>query len=68
MQKINADWWAIIITSDPHCTYYFRLFKTSEEVKNVYHGYVEDLDLEGARGIVVIIEHCQPNILIICQE
>ncbi|MEY2859008.1 MAG: hypothetical protein RLZZ74_3321 [Cyanobacteriota bacterium] len=68
MQKISADWWARIITSDPHCTYYFGPFQTSEEVKNAYHGYVEDLDLEGARGIVVIIERSQPNILTICQE
>jgi Domain of unknown function (DUF1816) len=68
MQKASADWWAKIMTSDPKCTYFFGPFQTSEEVHIAYPGYVEDLDLEGAKGIVIVVQRCQPKILTICEE
>ncbi|HCF30647.1 MAG TPA: hypothetical protein DEV81_26415 [Cyanobacteria bacterium UBA11049] len=30
--------------------------------------YIEDLNSEGAQGIVVVIKRCQPEFLTICEE
>jgi hypothetical protein len=67
MQEISADWWAKIMTTTPKCTYYFGPFETSEEVESAYPGYVEDLNSEGAKGIVIIVQRCKPAILTICE-
>lgn len=68
MEELNADWWAEIITIKPSCTYYFGPFESEIEAKELYPGYVEDLDNEGAIGIVVVIKRCQPEELTICKE
>jgi hypothetical protein len=68
MQELSADWWAKILTINPKCTYYFGPFETNKEAHIAYPGYVEDLDIEGAKGIVIVVERCQPNILTICEE
>lgn len=64
----NTAWWAKITTNNPRCTYYFGPFQTYDEAKQAYPGYIEDLDGEGAQGIVVVIERCQPEVLTICEE
>lgn len=64
----NTPWWAEITTTQPCCTYYFGPFETEIEAKEAYPGYVEDLDGEGATGIVVVIKRCQPEVLTICEE
>ncbi|WP_045055290.1 DUF1816 domain-containing protein [Aliterella atlantica] len=68
MQKLNAPWWAEITTVKPSCVYYFGPFDTSAEAKEAYPGYVEDLDGEGAQGIVVVIKRCNPEVLTKCEE
>lgn len=68
MQRLNTPWWAEITTTMPRCVYYFGPFQTHEEAKADYPGYVDDLDSEGAQGIVVIIKRCKPDILTIFDE
>lgn len=68
MQGFNTPWWAEITTVKPHCVYYFGPFKTSAEAKTAYPGYVEDLNNEGAEGIVVVIKRCNPKELTIERE
>lgn len=67
-EKNNTAWWAKITTNKPRCTYYFGPFQNYDEAKQAYPGYIEDLDGEGAQGIVVVIERCQPEVLTICEE
>ena len=68
LQELSSPWWAEISTINPKCIYYFGPFETSSEVKNAYPGYVNDLDSEGAQGVVVIIKRCKPDILTIFNE
>ena len=65
---INTAWWAEITTNSPRCTYYFGPFQSYDEAKQAYPGYIEDLNSEGAQGIVVVIKRCQPEFLTICEE
>lgn len=67
-QEQNSSWWAEISTTSPHCIYYFGPFSTSNEANLASPGYVEDLDSEGAREIVVVIQRCQPRVLTIFDE
>jgi hypothetical protein len=68
MRPKDRDWWTEIITTKPRCTYFFGPFETYKEVQGAYRGYVEDLDNEGAQGIVVVIKRCQPEVLTLCEE
>ena len=68
MQGISKDWWAEITTMKPRCIYYFGPFQSYQEAKAAYPGYIEDLDSEGAQGIVVVIKRCKPNVLTIFDE
>lgn len=68
MEGLNTPWWAEITTTNPRCKYYFGPFQTDVEAKAAYPGYVEDLDSEGATGIIVVIKRCQPEVLTICEE
>ncbi len=68
MEELITAWWAEVQTVKPHCTYYFGPFETSSEVKAAYPGYIDDLDSEGAQGIVVVIKHCKPEVLTIYDE
>lgn len=68
MEELTTDWWAEIITTKPRCTYYFGPFETDVEAKETYFGYIEDLDSEGATGIVVVIKRCHPKVLTLCEE
>lgn len=66
VQRFSNPWWVEITTSMPRCTYYFGPFQTSSEAKASYPGYIEDLDGEGAEGIVFVIKRSQPKVLTIC--
>ncbi|PIG93373.1 DUF1816 domain-containing protein [Gloeocapsopsis sp. IPPAS B-1203] len=68
MQQAATDWWVEITTLSPRCVYYFGPFATKDEAKAAYPGYVKDLDGEGAKGIIVVIQRCQPKELTICEE
>ena len=68
LQGLTKDWWAEITTTKPRCIYYFGPFPTYAEAQAAYRGYIEDLDNEGAQGLVVVIKRCQPDILTICDE
>lgn len=67
-EGIDTAWWAEITTTKPRCKYYFGPFQTNDEAKAAYPGYVEDLNSEGAIGIIVVIKRCQPEVLTSCEE
>ena len=66
--QLSPDWWAKIITASPRCIYYFGPFQTYDEAQAAYPGYIDDLDSEGAQGIVVIIQRCKPDVLTVFEE
>lgn len=61
-------WWVEIITQNPRCTYYFGPFLSSKEAAAAQHGYLEDLEHEGAQGIAVEIKRCKPSRLTIADD
>jgi len=63
-----TPWWVEIATETPDCTYYFGPFDSAKEAQLNQSGYIEDLEQEGAQGIAVRLEQCQPKILTICEE
>ncbi len=68
MQELSTAWWAEITTIKPRCIYYFGPFETYPEAQSAYPGYVDDLDSEGAQGIVVVIKRCEPDNLTVFDE
>jgi hypothetical protein len=67
-KKKNLPWWVVIRTTKPVCTYYFGPFDSSQEAKSNQNGYIEDLTGEGAEGITVEIQSCQPEVLTLDEE
>lgn len=68
MKELSTAWWAEINTLKPRCIYYFGPFKTYEEAQTAYPGYIEDLNSEGAQGIIVVIKRCQPEVLTVFEQ
>lgn len=68
MSGLKTAWWAEITTTSPRCTYYFGPFQSYDEAKQAYPGYIEDLDGEGAQGIIVVVKRCNPEVLTACEE
>ncbi len=68
MQDMSTDWWTKIITMEPNCTYYFGPFSSYDEAQVAYPGYIEDLNHEGAKGLIVVIQRCEPDVLTIYDE
>lgn len=68
VEELSTAWWAEITTTKPRCVYYFGPFQTYGETQAAYPGYIEDLDGEGAQGIVIDIKRCQPDVLTIFDE
>ena len=56
-------WWVEISTEIPRCSYYFGPFSKAEDAEVAKHGYIEDLEQEGAQGIEVNVRRCKPSIL-----
>ncbi|MEO1298349.1 MAG: DUF1816 domain-containing protein [Cyanobacteria bacterium J06636_16] len=44
-------WWVEVKTVDPMCIYYFGPFESEGEAELAKKGYVEDLELEGAKQV-----------------
>jgi Domain of unknown function (DUF1816) len=68
LQFLGLAFWVEIVTDHPNCTYYFGPFSTEEEAKASRAGYMEDLENEGAQGILVNIKRCKPTDLTIFDE
>lgn len=68
VEDVSTAWWAEVTTMKPHCVYYFGPFDSYGETQAAYPGYIEDLDSEGAQGIVVVVKRCKPDVLTIFDE
>jgi hypothetical protein len=66
--SFGLAWWVEIGTQKPNCTYYFGPFLSSSEANAAITGYVEDLEIEGAQGIVVNVKRCKPGTLTITED
>lgn len=64
----RQNWWVEISTTEPHCTYYFGSFQYYQEAEVMCPGYVEDLQMEGAKEIKALIKCCKPNKLTVFDE
>jgi hypothetical protein len=67
-ENLGLAWWVEIVTQNPRCTYYFGPFLSSSDATIASKGYIEDLELEGATGIVVSVKRCKPNTLTIADD
>jgi hypothetical protein len=63
--KKELDWWLVIVTQVPCYIYYFGPFRNAWEAEHHTDGYLEDLILEGAQGLWLIAQQCQPTMLTI---
>ncbi|MGC1393985.1 MAG: DUF1816 domain-containing protein [Coleofasciculaceae cyanobacterium] len=68
LQFLGLAFWVEIVTDNPNCTYYFGPFSSEQEADVSKAGYIEDLEIEGAQGIVVKIKRCKPTNLTIFDE
>ncbi len=66
--SLGLAWWVEIVTQNPRCTYYFGPFLSSTDAKAALKGYVEDLEVEGAQGILVNVKRCKPGTLTIAED
>ncbi|AFY57051.1 protein of unknown function (DUF1816) [Rivularia sp. PCC 7116] len=67
-ENFGLAWWVEITTKTPKCTYYFGPFLNGSEAKAAVKGYVEDLELEGAQGIMVDVKRCKPKALTVAED
>lgn len=66
---VSQDWWVEIKTSSPRCTYYFGPFEAEQEAVEAKHGYIEDLEQEGAQDIQAAVMQCsKPQQLTISED
>ena len=68
LNGFGLAWWVEIKTEKPQCTYYFGPFLTAKTAKAAQGGYLEDLEQEGAQGIVINIKRCKPTHLTISDD
>jgi hypothetical protein len=68
LNGLGLAWWVEVITKNPNCTYYFGPFLSSVEANQASKGYIEDLEIEGAQGIIVNIKRCKPSVLTIAED
>lgn len=66
--KHDLPYWVEIITTQPHCIYYFGPFDSYTEAREMQDGYIEDLVAEKATGISIKIKRCMPTKLTITEE
>ncbi|MBR8832799.1 MAG: DUF1816 domain-containing protein [Stigonema ocellatum SAG 48.90 = DSM 106950] len=66
--SVGLAWWVEVVTQKPRCTYYFGPFLSSADAKEAIRGYLEDLEHEGAQGIIVNVKRCKPNALTIADD
>jgi Domain of unknown function (DUF1816) len=65
---LGLAWWIEITTESPNCTYYFGPFATAKEAETEKSGYIDDLEMEGAKGFKTAIKRCKPTKLTIFDE
>jgi hypothetical protein len=65
--KSENHWWVKITTSKPKCIYYFGSFDSKMEAINALPGYVEDLENEQAKEILIEIKQDNPTQLTIAE-
>lgn len=68
LNQVGFAWWVEIKTESPRCTYYFGPFLGSDEAEASKAGYIEDLEKEGAQGIIVSVKRCKPSNLTISDD
>ncbi len=68
LNTIGLAYWAEIVTDYPRCTYYFGPFYSKEDAEVAKNGYIDDLESEGAKGILVVIKRCKPSSLTVFDE
>ncbi len=68
LKSFREPLWVEILTSNPHCIYYFGSFPNRAEAEAACPGYIEDLENEGSQVLKVIIKPCQPKMLTRCDE
>lgn len=68
LNQLGLAWWVEVVTDSPDCTYYFGPFFSADEAKALQSGYIQDLEQEGARGIVAKVKRCKPDQLTIYEE
>lgn len=68
LHSFGWAWWVEIATQNPRCTYYFGPFLSPNDAKAAKAGYVDDLEQEGAQGIVIKIKRCKPVNLTISED
>ncbi|CAN1211968.1 hypothetical protein TUMEXPCC7403_17310 [Tumidithrix helvetica PCC 7403] len=59
--KTELGWWIEIFSAQPPCLYFFGAFDSAEEAEALQDGFVQDLVHEGAQGIAVRLQWCQPT-------
>lgn len=60
--------WIEIVTDSPRCTYYFGPFTSQPEAEAAKIGYIEDLEAEGSKGLLVTVKRCKPENLTIYDD
>ena len=68
LNMLGLAWWVEVITENPRCTYYFGPFMNEKDAQASRTGYVEDLEHEGAQGIIVSVKRCKPASLTISED
>ncbi|OUL30959.1 DUF1816 domain-containing protein [Nostoc sp. 106C] len=68
VNNLGLAWWVEIVTQNPRCTYYFGPFLSSVDANLAIKGYIEDLETEGAQGIIVNVKRCKPDALTIAED
>jgi hypothetical protein len=59
--KTELGWWIEIFSAQPPCLYYFGAFDSAQEAEVLQDGFVQDLIEDGAQGIAVRLQWCQPT-------
>lgn len=60
LNKLGLAWWVEVVTANPRCIYYFGPFTSEREANQATSGYLEDLQQEGAVGIMASTKRCKP--------
>ena len=68
LENMGVAVWIEITTQSPQCTYFFGPFVSVSEAEQEKSGYIEDLEAEGAFGISVEIQRCNPEKLTVFDE
>ncbi len=67
VQSVYTAWWVEVTTTEPHCVYYFGPFDSSKDAEAARPGYLEDLEKEGAKGIIASVKRCKPKAMTIVE-